>query len=112
MFKPLPGRYLEVHGSVLCRTYYSLREVWSPNRPLAALPLRPEVAGTRASAAVPRISCRNAVKSLIVLVATVGGDHSWKPSSWITRDATMRKMTEQQFDDVITVHLRCCWNGT
>ena len=30
----------------------------------------------------------------------------------ITRDATMRKMTEQQFDDVITVHLRGCWNGS
>jgi len=30
----------------------------------------------------------------------------------ITRDATMRKMSEQQFDDVITVHLRGCWNGT
>lgn len=30
----------------------------------------------------------------------------------ITRDATMRKMTEDQFDDVIQVHLRGCWNGT
>ncbi|WP_228002331.1 3-oxoacyl-ACP reductase FabG [Nocardia australiensis] len=30
----------------------------------------------------------------------------------ITRDATMRKMTEQQFDDVVQVHLRGCWNGT
>lgn len=30
----------------------------------------------------------------------------------ITRDATMRKMTEQQFDDVIDVHLRGCWTGT
>lgn len=30
----------------------------------------------------------------------------------ITRDATMRKMTGQQFDDVIQVHLRGCWNGT
>ena len=30
----------------------------------------------------------------------------------ITRDATMRKMTEAQFDDVIAVHLRGCWNGT
>ena len=30
----------------------------------------------------------------------------------ITRDATMRKMTEQQFDDVIDVHLKGCWNGT
>jgi 3-oxoacyl-[acyl-carrier protein] reductase len=30
----------------------------------------------------------------------------------ITRDATMRKMTEEQFDQVIDVHLRGCWNGT
>ncbi|WP_305094370.1 3-oxoacyl-ACP reductase FabG [Prescottella sp. R16] len=30
----------------------------------------------------------------------------------ITRDATMRTMTEQQFDDVVQVHLRGCWNGT
>jgi 3-oxoacyl-[acyl-carrier protein] reductase len=30
----------------------------------------------------------------------------------ITRDATMRKMTEQDFGDVVDVHLRGCWNGT
>ena len=30
----------------------------------------------------------------------------------ITRDATMRKMTEDDFDAVIAVHLRGCWNGT
>ncbi|MCD2261565.1 3-oxoacyl-ACP reductase FabG [Dietzia aurantiaca] len=30
----------------------------------------------------------------------------------ITRDATMRNMTDEQFDDVIRVHLRGCWNGT
>ncbi|WP_404314853.1 3-oxoacyl-ACP reductase FabG [Prescottella equi] len=30
----------------------------------------------------------------------------------ITRDATMRRMTVQDFDDVIDVHLRGCWNGT
>lgn len=30
----------------------------------------------------------------------------------ITRDATMRTMTEQQFDDVIDVHLKGTWNGT
>jgi len=29
----------------------------------------------------------------------------------ITRDATMRKMTEEQFDQVISVHLKGCWNG-
>lgn len=30
----------------------------------------------------------------------------------ITRDATMRKMTEEQFDQVIAVHLKGCWLGT
>jgi len=30
----------------------------------------------------------------------------------ITRDATMRKMTEDQFDAVIAVHLKGTWNGT
>lgn len=30
----------------------------------------------------------------------------------ITRDATMRKMTEEQFDQVIDVHLKGCWHGT
>ena len=30
----------------------------------------------------------------------------------ITRDATLRKMTEKQFDEVIAVHLKGTWNGT
>jgi 3-oxoacyl-[acyl-carrier protein] reductase len=30
----------------------------------------------------------------------------------ITRDATMRTMTEDQFDQVINVHLKGTWNGT
>jgi 3-oxoacyl-[acyl-carrier protein] reductase len=30
----------------------------------------------------------------------------------ITRDATLRKMTEEQFDQVIAVHLKGTWNGT
>jgi 3-oxoacyl-[acyl-carrier protein] reductase len=30
----------------------------------------------------------------------------------ITRDATMRTMTEEEFDDVIDVHLKGTWNGT
>jgi 3-oxoacyl-[acyl-carrier protein] reductase len=30
----------------------------------------------------------------------------------ITRDATMRTMTENQFDQVVGVHLKGCWNGT
>lgn len=30
----------------------------------------------------------------------------------ITRDATMRTLTEDHFDQVISVHLKGCWNGT
>ena len=30
----------------------------------------------------------------------------------VTRDATLRKMTEHQFDEVISVHLKGTWNGT
>ncbi len=30
----------------------------------------------------------------------------------VTRDATMRRMTEQQFDDIIAIHLKGTWNGT
>ncbi|WP_338537432.1 3-oxoacyl-ACP reductase FabG [Janibacter terrae] len=30
----------------------------------------------------------------------------------ITRDATMRKMSEDDFESVISVHLKGCWNGT
>lgn len=44
----------------------------------------------------------NAFGSLDVMVNNAG----------ITRDATMRKMTEEQFDQVINVHLKGCWNGT
>jgi 3-oxoacyl-[acyl-carrier protein] reductase len=30
----------------------------------------------------------------------------------VTRDATMRKMAEEDFDDVIDIHLKGTWNGT
>ena len=40
-----------------------------------------------------------------------GGVDIWVNNAGITRDATIRKMTEQQFDDVISVHLRGTWNG-
>lgn len=30
----------------------------------------------------------------------------------VTRDATMRTMTEEEFDDVINIHLKGCWTGT
>jgi 3-oxoacyl-[acyl-carrier protein] reductase len=45
---------------------------------------------------------RSAFGSLDVMVNNAG----------ITRDATLRKMTEDQFDQVIAVHLRGAWLGT
>ena len=40
-----------------------------------------------------------------------GGVDIWVNNAGITRDATIRKMTEKEFDDVISVHLRGTWNG-
>lgn len=36
----------------------------------------------------------------------------WVNNAGITRDATMRKMTEEMFDEVVAVHLRGAWLGT
>ena len=44
-------------------------------------------------------------------VETFGGLDVMVNNAGITRDATMRKMTEEQFDQVIAVHLKGTWNG-
>jgi 3-oxoacyl-[acyl-carrier protein] reductase len=44
-------------------------------------------------------------------VETFGGLDIMVNNAGITRDATMRKMTEEQFDQVISVHLKGTWNG-
>jgi 3-oxoacyl-[acyl-carrier protein] reductase len=44
-------------------------------------------------------------------VARFGGLDIMVNNAGITRDATMRKMTEDQFDEVIAVHLKGTWNG-
>lgn len=49
---------------------------------------------------------------LDVATASFGSIDIMVNNAGITRDATMRKMTEEQFDQVIDVHLRGCWNGT
>jgi 3-oxoacyl-[acyl-carrier protein] reductase len=42
----------------------------------------------------------------------VGALDIWVNNAGFTRDATMRKMTEEQFDDVVRVHLKGTWLGT
>ena len=44
-------------------------------------------------------------------VDVFGGLDVMVNNAGITRDATMRKMTEDQFDQVIAVHLKGTWNG-
>ncbi|MEU8795376.1 3-oxoacyl-ACP reductase FabG [Streptomyces sp. NPDC048643] len=45
-------------------------------------------------------------------VSTYGSLDIMVNNAGITRDATMRTMIEAQFDQVIDVHLKGCWNGT
>lgn len=45
-------------------------------------------------------------------VEAFGGLDIMVNNAGITRDATLRKMSEEQFDDVIAVHLKGTWNGT
>ncbi len=47
-----------------------------------------------------------------VAIAQLGGLDVMVNNAGITRDATMRKMSEDQFDQVVAVHLKGCWNGT
>jgi 3-oxoacyl-[acyl-carrier protein] reductase len=52
------------------------------------------------------------VQSLVeTAVERFGGLDIMVNNAGITRDATMRKMTEEQFDEVIAVHLKGTWNG-
>lgn len=53
------------------------------------------------------------VESLVAAAVEVfGGIDVMVNNAGITRDATMRKMTQAQFDQVIDVHLKGCWLGT
>lgn len=49
---------------------------------------------------------------LATAVDTFGSLDVLVNNAGITRDATMRTMTEDQFDQVINVHLKGTWNGT
>ena len=49
---------------------------------------------------------------IAVALDAFGGLDIMVNNAGITRDATMRKMTEQDFGEVIDVHLKGTWNGT
>ena len=56
----------------------------------------------------------NAAEVEALIAAAVdgfGGLDIMVNNAGITRDATLRKMTEEQFDQVIAVHLKGTWNG-
>jgi 3-oxoacyl-[acyl-carrier protein] reductase len=66
-----------------------------------------------ARAAACNVTSASAVDRLVATaVEEFGGLDIMVNNAGITRDATLRKMTEQQFDEVISVHLKGTWNGT
>lgn len=74
-----------------------------------------EKLGSREVAAAVRCDVTNAAELETLIAAAVdafGGLDVMVNNACITRDATMRKMTEEQFDQVISVHLKGTWNGT
>src|SRR4051794_19787394 len=73
-----------------------------------------ELGGPEVAAAVRcDVTSSAEVEALVqAAVERFGGLDVMVNNAGITRDATMRKMTEEQFDQVIAVHLKGTWNGT
>jgi 3-oxoacyl-[acyl-carrier protein] reductase len=69
-------------------------------------------AGT-AAAAVCDVTSAEQVSGLVKAATDEFGSLDvFVNNAGITRDSTMRTMTEEQFDQVISVHLKGTWNGT
>ena len=75
----------------------------------AAKELGPDVA---TGVACDVVNGEDVERALETAVSTYGSLDIVVNNAGITRDATMRKMTEDQFDQVIAVHLKGCWHGT
>jgi 3-oxoacyl-[acyl-carrier protein] reductase len=75
---------------------------------------RAAAAGFAGSVEVSRCDMRNGADVAAAIATAVdrfGSLDVMVNNAGITRDATLRKMTEDQFDQVIAVHLKGCWNG-
>jgi 3-oxoacyl-[acyl-carrier protein] reductase len=68
--------------------------------------------GAAAGVACDVVSAADVDRALDAATSTFGSLDVIVNNAGITRDATMRNMTEDQFDQVIAVHLKGCWNGT
>jgi 3-oxoacyl-[acyl-carrier protein] reductase len=69
--------------------------------------------GDRAVGLVCDVTLANDVEALVTQAKDrFGSLDIMVNNAGVTRDATMRKMTEEQFDQVIDVHLKGCWLGT
>ncbi len=80
---------------------------------LAATEAAAEKLGGDALAVQCNVTKADEVDALIAAaVQHFGGLDIMVNNAGITRDATMRKMTEEQFDEVIAVHVKGTWNGT
>ena len=80
---------------------------------LAATEAAAEKFGGDALAVKCNVTRGDEVDALIAAaVEHFGGLDIMVNNAGITRDATMRKMTEEQFDEVIAVHVKGTWNGT
>jgi 3-oxoacyl-[acyl-carrier protein] reductase len=80
---------------------------------LAATEAAAEKLGGDALAVKCNVTRADEVDALIAAaVEHFGGLDIMVNNAGITRDATMRKMTEEQFDEVIAVHVKGTWNGT
>jgi len=69
--------------------------------------------GGRAIGVACNVTSAGEVEALCAAAAdTFGSLDVMVNNAGITRDATMRKMSESEFDQVIDVHLKGCWLGT
>lgn len=69
--------------------------------------------GDRATGVACNVAESDDIDALVkTAVDSFGSIDVWVNNAGITRDATMRKMTEDQFDLVVAVHLRGTWLGT